>query len=607
MAPAFCSAVSGRVHPQPGAVASTVHEVIVRHRADPGDLLQILRELQAVFTHIPDEAARAVATGLWLPLTEVKGVIDFYSFLYDSPRGEYDLLVSNCIIDEFRGSGRLAEGLCRRLDVKLGTMRPDGRVSVAETSCTGLCDQGPGLLVNGYAMPTLSEERIDSMAPLIERQVPLSEWPSAWFHIDDGLRRKDRLLATDLPPGAALRAAIARGGNVILDSLKRSGLRGLGGAGYPAALKWQASATAPGAERVVVCNADEGEPGTFKDRLLLQNYGDLVVEGMTLCARVIGARRGFVYLRGEYLCLLSDLEELLERRRRAGLLGRDIFGMPGFAFDIDVHVGAGAYICGEESALLESLEGKRGVPRKRPPFPVTHGYRQCPTVVNNVETFAQAAQIAVHGSRWFRQRGTAGSPGTKLISVCGDCVRPGIYEYPFGTSVAEVLADCGASAPQAVQIAGPAGQLVPPGEFNRRLVFEDLATGGAFMVFGGERDLMAVVRNFTRFFVHESCGFCVPCRIGTSLIKDLMEKVCQGHGSALDREEIRRLAHLVQKTSHCGLGHTAPNAVLDTLEKFPELWRDRLKVPAFEPAFDLDGALAAARQLIGRNDRDAHL
>lgn len=584
-----------------------VHEIIVRHQADPAKLLQILREIQAVFTHIPEEAARAVATGLWIPLTEVKGVIDFYSFLHAEPGGQYDLLVSDCIIDEFRGGDRLTRTLCRRLDVSLGSTRADGRVSVAQTSCTGLCDQGPALLVNGYAVPGLSPDRIDSMAEMIERQVPPSAWPRDWFQVDDGLQRGDQLLNTALPPGAALRAAIARGGTAILAALEHSDLRGLGGAGYPLAVKWQASAAAPGPERVVVCNADEGEPGTFKDRLLLQRYGDLVFEGMTLCARVIGARRGFLYLRGEYLCLLDSLEAVLEQRRRAGLLGNGILATPGFDFEVDIHIGAGAYICGEESALLESLEGKRGVPRKRPPFPVVHGYRQCPTVVNNVETFAQAAQIAVHGADWFRRCGTADSPGTKLISVSGDCARPGIYEYPFGTSVAEVLADCGASAPQAVQIAGAAGHCVPPREFDRRLAFEDLATGGAFMVFGGGRDLMAVVRNFARFFVHESCGFCVPCRVGTSLIKDLIEKVYHGHGSELDLEGIEGLAHVVQQTSHCGLGHTAPNAVLDTLAKFPEVWRARLKVAAFEPAFDLDGALTAARQLTGRDDRDAHL
>ncbi len=599
--------MSGRIHPQHGAVLGVVHEIIARHRAEPRNLLQILREVQAVFTHIPQEAVRAVATGLWLPLTQVKGVIDFYTFLYDKPRGEYDLLVSDCIVDEFGGGSRLTEALCRRLDVQFGTTRPDGRVSVASTSCTGLCDQGPALLVNGYAMPDLSQERIDSLAQMIERRVPLSEWPPAWFHVDAGLRRADRLLNTALPSGVALRKAIELGASVILDALKRSGLRGLGGAGYAIARKWQASAAAAAEGRIVVCNADEGEPGTFKDRLLLQRYGALVVEGMTLCARVIGARQGFLYLRGEYLCLLNGLEHTLAQRRRAGLLGNDILGTPGFDFDIDIHVGAGAYICGEESALLESLEGKRGVPRKRPPFPVAHGYRQCPTVVNNVETFAQAAQIVVHGPDWFRQCGTADSPGTKLLSVSGDCARPGIYEYPFGTTVTEVLADCGAAGAQAVQIAGAAGHCVPPREFNRRLAFEDLATGGAFMVFGGERDLMAVVRHFARFFVHESCGFCAPCRVGTSLIKDLIEKVYQGHGSELDLEEIRRLAHVVQQTSHCGLGHTAPNAVLDTLEKFPEVWRDRLQVAAFEPAFDLDGALAPARQLTGRDDREAHL
>jgi [NiFe] hydrogenase diaphorase moiety large subunit len=328
---------------------------------------------------------------------------------------------------------------------------------------------------------------------------------------------------------------------------------------------------------------------------------------MTLCAGIIGASRGFLYLRGEYRYLRAHLEKALQKRRKAGLLGNNILGEDGFDFDIEIHMGAGAYICGEESSLIESLEGKRGIPRIRPPFPVTHGYLNKPTVVNNVETFMAATLIAVHGAAWFRSVGTEASSGTKLLSICGDCTRPGIYEYPFGVSIQHILQDCGADDCQAVQVAGAAGTTVPPEEFGRLVAFEDIATGGSFMVFNQERNLIDMVQNFAHFFVHESCGFCTPCRVGGVLLKDLVDKVQAGHAGRHDLEEMNNICMLMRSTSHCGLGTTAPNPVLDTLNKFPHIYETRLKHSSYEPAFDLDAALQEARELTGRDDGEAHI
>jgi [NiFe] hydrogenase diaphorase moiety large subunit len=357
----------------------------------------------------------------------------------------------------------------------------------------------------------------------------------------------------------------------------------------------------------VVCNADEGEPGTFKDRVLLTRQADLLFEGMTLCALAVGAGKGFLYLRGEYRYLLEPLQAVLQRRREENLLGSNILGRSGFDFDIDIHLGAGAYICGEESALIESLEGKRGVPRNRPPFPVTHGYLQQPTAVNNVETFCQAA-LALHmGADSYRAIGTAKSSGSKLISVSGDCPRPGIYEYPFGVSVREVLQDCGAENTRAVQISGPSGVCVAENKFDRKLGFEDLPTAGAFMVFDDSRDLFEVARNFVDFFTHESCGFCTPCRVGTSMLKSTMDKIADGLGTQYDLSEVENLGHVLQTTSHCGLGRTACNPVLHTLRHFRPAYESRLKSLSFKPAFDLDSALARARLMTGRDDAGAHL
>ncbi|MFZ2524927.1 MAG: NADH-ubiquinone oxidoreductase-F iron-sulfur binding region domain-containing protein, partial [Candidatus Ferrigenium altingense] len=357
----------------------------------------------------------------------------------------------------------------------------------------------------------------------------------------------------------------------------------------------------------VVCNADEGEPGTFKDRVLLTRQASLAFEGMTLCALAVGAQQGFLYLRGEYRYLLEPLQSVLQQRRNTNLLGKNILGQAGFDFDIEIHLGAGAYICGEESALLESLEGKRGVPRSRPPFPVTHGYLQQPTAVDNVETFCSAALAIQMGAENYRAIGTEKSSGSKLISVSGDCPRPGIYEYPFGVSVREVLQDCGAANARVVQVSGPSGVCVAESEFDRKLGFEDLPTAGAFMVFDDSRDLFEVARNFVHFFAHESCGFCTPCRVGTALLKSTMDKIAAGLGTQYDLGEIEHLDHVLQTSSHCGLGRTACNPVLHTLKHFRPAYESRLKSLEFEPAFDLDGALARARQMTGRDDAGAHL
>jgi [NiFe] hydrogenase diaphorase moiety large subunit len=357
----------------------------------------------------------------------------------------------------------------------------------------------------------------------------------------------------------------------------------------------------------VICNADEGEPGTFKDRVLMQMHADLVLEGMTIAARAIGATQGFLYLRGEYLWLAEQLEETLAARRNADLLGKRILGHKDFDFDIDIVMGAGAYICGEESALIESLEGRPGRPRNRPPYPDTHGYLGEPSAVNNVETYACAARILEHGGDWFASLGTARSAGTKLVSVSGDCERPGTYEYPFGVQIRQILADCGARDPHAVQVGGPSGTCIAWQQFDRTIAMEDVPTAGAFMVFSRERDMFEVARNFSHFFAHESCGFCTPCRVGTSLLRDTMDKLAAGKGSAYDMDCMHMLMRILLTMSHCGLGHTAAKPVVETMQAFPEAYERRLRKLDFEPAFDLDAALGTARLITGRDDPWAHV
>jgi len=608
--------------------------ILARHHGDPHRLLQVLREIQESQQCVSPQAATLVAKSLGVPLARVWGVIGFYAFLTSAPWGRYRVLFSDNITDRMLGNVELLTALCEKLWVEKGRMSEDGLVSVDTTSCTGLCDQGPAILVNGRAIPNITPERLDRIAELILAQTPMEAWPDELFAIEDNIRRKDILLGHDLRPGDALRNALSQvcvpGSALeaaanerswregipsvalcaplsVLEEIKRSNLRGRGGAGFTTGMKWEACRNAADKDRFVVCNADEGEPGTFKDRVLLASHADLVFEGMTVCAFAIGARQGFLYLRGEYRFLLEPLNAVLARRRADGLLGRRILGQDGFDFDIEIHLGAGAYVCGEESALIESLEGKRGVPRNRPPYPVTHGYLQKPTTVNNVETFCAAALIAKHGSDWYRAIGTVKSAGTKLLSVAGDCARPGIYEYPFGTPVRQVLEDCGAVDTLAVQISGPSGMCIDAHEFDRRIAFEDLPTAGAFTVFDSSRDMFEVARNYTHFFAHESCGFCTPCRVGTAMLKTTLDKIAEGHGTLYDLAEIEKLDKVLHQSAHCGLGHTACNPTLDTLKRFRPMYERRLKSLDFEPAFDLDGALATARQMTGRDDAGAHL
>ncbi len=586
-------------------VAAAVSATVARYRADPHYIVQMLREIQEACDWIAPEAIDCLQQALGLPRTKIEGVAGFYAFLYTRPHGRYRVLFSDNITDRMLGSVELREYMCKQLWIERGKTSEDGLVSVDTASCTGMCDQGPALLVNNYAITRVDQGRIDAMCELIRSQVALADWPREFFRVDDQVRRKDLLLGSTLAPGEALAAAFARGPVGLLDEVKASKLRGRGGAGFATGLKWEACRQAEGRAHYVVCNADEGEPGTFKDRVLLSAHADMVFEGMTLCALAIGAGKGMLYLRGEYRHLLDHLQAVLERRRRGKLLGADILGRA-LNFDIEIHLGAGAYVCGEESALIESLEGKRGTPRNRPPFPVTHGYLDQPTVVNNVETFAACGLIALRGGAWYAGIGTSASAGSKILSVSGDCARPGLYEYPFGVSVSEVLQDCGASDVQAVQISGPSGVCIAAAEFGRRIAFEDIPTAGAFMVFDHSRDMFEVARNFVHFFAHESCGFCTPCRVGTSLLRNLMDKLNNGHGSPYDFAEIEKLNRILQAMSHCGLGHSACNPVLDTIARFRPAYERRLQHREFEPAFDLDWALDQARQMTGRDDAAAH-
>lgn len=612
-------------HPQ-----EVVQQILQTYGRDPGELLQILVEVQHAFHCVPEEVMALLSERLGVPLVRVKGVVSFYGFLSPVPQGEVVIHFSDNITDRMGGNAELASLLCERLGVALGETRRDGRVSVHMTSCTGMSDQGPAALVNYLPLTRLDTARIRQIADLVNAGVPVSGWPMDFFTVDTQIRRSDVVFRTPLEPGAGLRASLERGGEILpawaedmapsdatrhhlerggaetLKEIYRSELRGRGGAGFKTAIKWESVRNAKMGGRYVLCNADEGEPGTFKDRVLLTDHADTVFEGMTICGHVVGSKKGILYIRQEYRYLKEHLEGVLNRRREAGLLGRGILGT-GLDFDIQIHWGAGAYICGMESAMIKSIEGRRGIPRRRWPLPVHMGYMKKPTVVNNVETFAATALISARGGAWFAYNGTSQSSGTKLFCVSGDCARPGVYEYPFGVTLREVLRDCGGEEAQGAQVGGPSGTMVNRDEFDRRICFEDLGSTGTLMIFGPGRDMFDAVKNFAGFFQHESCGLCAPCRVGTTLLANYVRKFDRGWGSPLDIAEIEHIAQVMKTMAHCGLGQSASLHITDSIRKFPDLWNGRMQTREFIPAFDLDDALAEARSLTGRTDPAAHL
>ncbi|MBX7183865.1 MAG: NAD(P)H-dependent oxidoreductase subunit E [Vicinamibacteria bacterium] len=612
------------------ALVGILEEALDRHGKSPQAALQVLMSVQRALHHVPDEAVEYLSSRLSLPPVRLRGLVSFYSFLSRTPQGEYVVHLSDNITDQMRGSRKLGDALCERLGVRLGETRSDLRTSVHRTSCIGMADQGPAALVNYRPVTRLDDQRVGLIADLINARVRLEEWPPEFFRVESNIRRSDVIFRKPIEPGAALRASLDRGGKNLeaweedlaptdarrhqlerggaetLKEIYRAELRGRGGAGFHAGIKWQSVREAARDDRYVLCNADEGEPGAFKDRVLLTDFADMVFEGMTVCGHVVGARKGIVYVRQEYAYLHDHLQGVLERRRARGLLGTNILGSP-LDFDIELHFGAGAYICGMETAMIKSIEGRRGIPRRRWPLPVHQGYLKAPTVVNNVETFACAAAISARGGAWFAGIGTPQSTGTRLFCLSGDCERPGTYEYPMGVTIREILRDCGALDAQGIQVGGPSGALINRGDFDRAVCFEDLPGVGAMMVFGPKRDLFDAITNFALFFQHESCGLCTPCRVGTTLLANYVKKFERGVGSPVDIAEVKHISSLMKNMAHCGLGQSASNHLMDSLQKFPHIWESRMKTQEFVPAFDLDWALEEARSLTGRTDPAAHL
>ena len=601
-------------------LAATVRTICQNCGRDRARMMDIVRAVQAKFGCVSSAATDLIARETNTHRVEVESVVSFYGFLSARPKGQVVIRLCNDVIDQLAGLERVARAFAEELGIEFGETTPDGKITLEYTPCIGMCDQAPAALVNDVVVTELSSDAARNIVRELRKHMDprrlvqrLGDGNNAHelVHamVRNHIRKAGPLIFSPPNRGEAIRKAIAMTPVEVIRAIKTARLRGRGGAGFPAGMKWEFTRGAPGDKRYILCNADEGEPGTFKDRVLLTELPDRVFAGMTIAGYAIGAEEGILYLRGEYAYLRAFLEQTLQKRRDDNLLGQNICGKAGFNFDIRIQMGAGAYICGEETALISSCEGQRGDPKNRPPFPAQKGYFEHPTAVNNVETLCCVTKILEEGPATFAEYGSQGSTGTKLLSISGDCMSPGVYEVPFGIKLSDVLKMAGAQDAIAVQVGGASGQMVAREEFGRTICYDDLATGGSIMVFGPERNILEVADKFMEFFIEESCGYCTPCRVGNVLLRERLEKIIAGKGEPADLDYLQDLGTTIKTMSRCGLGQTSANPVLTTLKNFRTTYNALVKkrTDGLQPGFDLRAAVGEAEGIIGRKSEHAHV
>ncbi len=590
-----------------------IQTVLKKFRNDKTRLVDILLEIQSENGFISKQKIETIAEGLDISEVDVEQTMSFYHFFSCKPRGKYTIYLNNSLVAMMKGREKVADAFEKELGCKFGEVAED--IGIFDTSCIGMSDQEPAALINGKVFTNLTSFRAREIIRDMRKGMEVEEMYANTFGdsknssklvrsvVRNHIKRTGPILDQNFQTGKILQKQLAlMTPEEVINEVKRSHLRGRGGAGFPTGIKWEFCRRATGKKKYLFCNADEGEPGTFKDRVILTEKPEMLFEGMVVAAYAIGASEGILYLRYEYSYLKDYLEDVLDKMRKDGNLGKNPAGIKDFNFDIRIQLGAGAYICGEESALIESAEGKRGEPRNRPPFPVEKGYLGFPTTVNNVETLCSVVKVIQNGGEWLRNMGTKDSTGTKVLSISGDCLFPGIYELEWGFSINTILEMAGAHNTQAVQIGGPSGALVNPDQFDRILCYSDLATGGSMIILDESRDLLKdVVMNFTDFFIEESCGSCVPCRNIPTLLKNKLTRILEGKGTMKDFEDSQNWANMMQ-INRCGLGHTAANPIITSLENFRHLYEDKIqKHKDFDSGFDIASAVAESCEFVDRD------
>ncbi|MGO9621482.1 MAG: NADH-quinone oxidoreductase subunit NuoF [Desulfobaccales bacterium] len=583
---------------------SAIQETLARHKAVKGGLLPALHEVQGLCGNwLPMEALQLVSQGMDIPYPYLYGVISFYTMFSPTPRGKYLIRMCESPPCHIWGADDLLEGLQAELGIKVGETTGDGLFTLEATACLGVCEVSPAMQINEVVFGRLTPERLKNIIAdyragktvdyktLPRTTNPLSDYPVSGDELVL-LANVDRIdpLSLDayLEQGGyeALKKALAMSQEEVVNTVKDSGLRGRGGAGFPTGLKWSFTRPNPNSPKYIVCNADEGEPGTIKDRYLMEGDPHRVLEGMAIAGYAVGASGGYIYVRGEYYLSMYRLNKAIEDATARNLLGDHILGSP-FSFHIQVQTGGGSYVCGEETALIESIEGERGNPRVKPPFPGVVGVWDKPTIVNNVESLASVPSIVMHGSEWYKSKGTEDARGTKIFQVVGHVQKPGIVEANLGMTVRQLIDKYGGGVREgrkykACQTGGSSfgffldEQLDTPMEYKAMAVAEGALGSGTMLVMDDTTCVVDVVRSILYFFQHESCGFCLPCRRGTRVLYELISKVAAGRGARADLDRMISLSQIMVDSSNCALGMSPYFFIKTTIERFADEYQAHL-------------------------------
>ncbi len=591
---------------------------------DKTSLMDVLWDIQRKRRHISSDDISKIAKAFKMSRMELEGIITFYHFFHRHDVGKYTIYLNNSIISKHKDFDVVKKAFEDEIGVKMGHVTEDKLFGLFETSCIGLSDQETAALINFHPFTNLDPEKVKTIINNLRNGKTIESLRDFPKDNIQYIPKKDKtVFFKEYMPGKILKSLKSLAPQELINLIKDSKLSGRGGAFFPTGMKWQFCKDNYADQKYIVCNADEGEPGTFKDRVLLNKYPGLVLEGMIMAAYAIGANQGKIYLRAEYFYLKEKLEKVIKEFEEKGLLGNNIVGIEGFNFQVKIHMGAGAYVCGEETALIASMEGKRGEPTTKEYFPVEKGFLGKPTIVNNVETLAAVPRILEMGLENYLNIGTKATPGTKLISVSGDCKKPGLYEIEWGMKLKEFLNLIEAEDPNLILYNGFAGECLSPADFDREISGENLLaehiqfefkdpveyarkmsgvglrSGGSFMVFCQGRDILAILKNISDFFVAESCGICVPCRTGNFLLNKKLHKITLRHSGKDDIDKIKDWSQIIKQSSRCGLGKTSTNCLLTALLKFPDDFNKYLNDEGnLNPSFHLENAVENYNHII---------
>lgn len=597
---------------------------ILREKPLKTSLMNVLWDIQKKRRFISRDDMTKISKEFDISRMELEGVISFYHFYHREHAGKYTIYLNHSIVSKHKNYLEVKKAFEKEVGVDFGDVSEDKMFGLFETACIGLSDQETSALINFNAFTDLTAIKVKNIISRLRKGEKIEDLSKVPKNNIRYTPTKDKtVFFKNNIPGSALKMLKKMDSNKVIDLVKLSKLAGRGGAFFPTGLKWQFCKDNEANQKFVICNADEGEPGTFKDRVLMNRHPGLLLEGMAIAGYAVGATKGFIYLRAEYAYLKDKIEKRIIDFKEKGLLGDHILGIKNFNFDVSVYMGAGAYVCGEETAMIQSMEGKRGEPTIKEFFPVERGYLGKPTLVNNVETLCAVPRILEMGVEKWLNIGTELTPGTKLISVSGDCDKPGIYEIEWGMKLKDFLSLIGAHNPNFILFNGYSGECLSKDDFEREISGENLLaeqirfnpedpieyskkisavgirSGGSFMTFSKGRDLLQILKNVNRFFVEESCGICVPCRTGNFLLKKKLKKFLLGNAEQKDLDDIKEWSKIIKLASRCGLGQTSSTALLCAMKKFPEVFQVKITENTnYSKSFDLNKAVKDYDEII---------